>query len=339
MPVVSSGKILVTGASGYIGSWIVKYLVDRNYSVVVAVRSQHHVDFITRRFPEYEGKVSGIIVRDIGAPGAYDDAVEGVDGIIHAASPVTLILDDPSDVIGPAVNGAVGILTSAAKFGKNVKRVVLTSSSSAISSKDGEEQALYNETDWNEVSPKLVERQGKSASAWTVYNASKTLAERAAWDFMEREKPPFDLITILPTFNLGPYIHEATKERGIGSTIGLFLATLPLGDTSGATAGNWVDVRDAALHHVLALSTPEASGERISSSAGIHSWQDVYDVLNDAGYKNIPGKDTYGKGRNAVAVGVQDNGKSLKIFPGLEYRPLSESSRNMAESLVKGGFL
>lgn len=103
------------------------------------------MDFITHRFPEYEGKVSGIIVRNIAASGAYDDAVEGVDGIIHAASPVTLILDDPSDVIGPAVNGAVGILTSAAKFGKNVKRVVLTSSSSAISSKDAEEKALCSE--------------------------------------------------------------------------------------------------------------------------------------------------------------------------------------------------
>lgn len=113
-----------------------------------SVRSQHHVDFITHRFPEYEGKVSGVVIPNIGAPGAYDEVVKDVDGIIHAASPVTLTWNDPSDVINPAVDGAVGILTSAAKFGKNVKRVVLTSSSSAISSGDKSESAREH---WDEV--------------------------------------------------------------------------------------------------------------------------------------------------------------------------------------------
>lgn len=68
-----------------------------------------------------------------------------MDGIIHAASPVTLTWNDPSDVINPAVDGVVSILTSAVKFGKNIKRVVLTSSSSAITSEDGEKRALHDE--------------------------------------------------------------------------------------------------------------------------------------------------------------------------------------------------
>lgn len=66
------------------------------------------------------------------------------------------------------------------------------------------------QTDWNNASAKAVEEQGKKASPFTVYNASKALAERAAWDFVERERPVFDLVAILPTYNLGPYIHEVT---------------------------------------------------------------------------------------------------------------------------------
>lgn len=109
------------------------------------MRSQHHIDFITHRFPEYEGKVTGLVVPNIEAPGAYDEAVKDVDGIIHSASPVIFTWDDPSEIINPAINGATGILTSAAKFGKAVKRVVLTSSSSAITSKDEVQKELYNE--------------------------------------------------------------------------------------------------------------------------------------------------------------------------------------------------
>lgn len=117
-----------------------------------SVRSQRHVDFITHRFPEYEGKVTGLVVPNIEAPGAYDEAVKDVDGIIHSASPVVFTWDDPSEIIDPAINGATGILTSAKKFGVNVKRVVLTSSSSAITSKDEVQKELYNEVSCSFIS-------------------------------------------------------------------------------------------------------------------------------------------------------------------------------------------
>lgn len=75
--------------------------------------------------------MTGVLVPVIEAPGAFDEAVKDVDGIIHVASPVAFAPEDPSEVIDPAVKGSVGILTSAAKFGKNVKRVVFTSSMAA----------------------------------------------------------------------------------------------------------------------------------------------------------------------------------------------------------------
>lgn len=110
------------------------------------MRTQSQVDFVTRRFPEYEGKVTGIVVPVIEAPGAYDEAVKDVDGIIHAASPVRWTLGDPSEIIDPAVKGTVGILASAARFGKSVKRVVLASAIVAVVSiSDQKDGIVYDE--------------------------------------------------------------------------------------------------------------------------------------------------------------------------------------------------
>ena len=100
---------------------------------------------MTRRFPEYEGKVTGIVIPDITIPGAYDKVVKDVDAIIHSASPVTFTWQYPSEIIDPAVKGATSILTSAAKFGKNVRRVILTSSVVAIGAGDRKEGEVYDE--------------------------------------------------------------------------------------------------------------------------------------------------------------------------------------------------
>jgi len=339
MPAVTSGKILVTGASGYIGAWIVKYLVEQNYAVLVALRTQSQIDFITKRFPSYEGKVTGIVVPSIEAPGAYDEVVKDVDGIIHAASPVIWTWESPSEVIDPAVKGATGILASAAKFGTKVKRVVLTSSGVAVAAEDAKEGDVDDETTWNTSSPRILEAEGKKTNPFTAYSASKALAEKEAWDFIEREKPSFDLSTILPTYNFGPFIHDVSKEKPIGTSAGVFLSTFPAGETSGKLVSDWVDVRDSAKQHVLALSTPAAGGERILSTAGTYAWQDLYDVLHDAGFKNIPGKESYGAGKSKAATPTFSNAKSLKIFPGFVYHSLSESVKEMGDDLVASGLL
>jgi hypothetical protein len=123
---------LWTGASGFLGAQTLKELLERGFFVRIAVRSEAKADFLRSRFPNHEGHSEFVIVEDITTPGAFDEAVKGVEGIIHLASP-TAESDpdlDPQALIEPAVNGTVGILKSAHKAG-GVKRVIVISSGSA----------------------------------------------------------------------------------------------------------------------------------------------------------------------------------------------------------------
>jgi len=342
MVAVTSGKVLITGASGYIGAWNVKYLVELGFTIVAALRSDAAGEFLVNRFPEYKGKVSYVIIKDIEADGAYDEVVKDVDAIIHSASPVVFKWDDPSEIINPAVKGAVGILKSAHKFGKQVKRVVLTSSTLSLTSAGGA-PGTYDETKWNEGAPKHVEEKGRESNPWIVYAASKTLAEKAAWEFVNTNKPSFDFVAVLPTLNLGPFIHEAVTREKLGSTLGVFVSQLNSAtpDTSGKFAGNWVDARDAALVHVKSLITPAAGGERVIAANGVYSWQDVFDVLNAAGYKGVPGKDSKGAGVDELvktAHNFYDASKSLKLFPDLKYRSFQESISDLGKDFEAKGF-
>ncbi|KAF9515021.1 hypothetical protein BS47DRAFT_1391946 [Hydnum rufescens UP504] len=336
MVAITSGKILVTGGAGYIGAWVIKSAIDRGYIVVAAVRNDDQGDEIVNSFPEYKGKVSYTLVTDITKEGAYDEAVKDVDAVMHVASPVVWKWEDPSEIIGPAVKGTLGILNSAQKFGTNVKRVIFTSSAVAIhnyvSAEPGQQ---FDETNWNDISPAHVERDGKNSNPWEVYNASKTIAEKSAWTWVKETKPKFDVTAVLPVFCFGPHIHNAKKR--LGSTPAILLSTLPAGDTSGKWTGDVVDVRDIALIHILSLEVPEAGGERIAGSETIFAWQDIYDVLNDAGYPNIPGKDTKGAGLNKATTRVS-NAKSLKLFKGFQYRSFNEYIKEMGATLHKDGF-
>ena len=153
--------------------------------------------------------------------GAFDDVVQGVDAIMHTASPLLLGFDgDPDHFISPAVNGTIGILKSATAHGKTVKRIIVTSSCAAVLTEDPEPR-MFSEVDWNDAAIQEVQEKGINARPIVKYHASKTLAERAAWDFCEKNKATihWDLVVVNPPYVFGPVLQEVASPSDLNATM------------------------------------------------------------------------------------------------------------------------
>ncbi|KAF7368891.1 D-lactaldehyde dehydrogenase [Mycena venus] len=331
MPAISSGKVLVSGANGFIAAWVVRALLEEGFAVRGAVRSVEKGAHLREVFASYDDRFELVVVPDIAKEGAFDEAVQGVDAIEHTASPFHLQADDPEvELIRPAIHGTVGILQSALKHGKAVKRVVVTSSCAAVLQVE-KEPKTFSELDWNEQAPKEVAEMGRAASAITKYRASKTLAERAAWDFVEKHKSEigWDLVVINPPFVFGPTIHHTATPDALNTSARQFYTMLteessPAVRHSGSC---WVDVRDLGRAHVLALLRAEAGGERIIVSAGPFVWQDWLDAAPDSPkyQKGVPGA-----GKDAVHQIRYDASKSARVLGMTAYRTMAETARDSA---------
>lgn len=209
------------GGTGFLGAWVLKSLLDEGFSVRAAVRSEAKASALKERFSQHADKLEFVYIDDLTTPGIFDEAVKGVDGIVHCASPLGGSDPelDPAKLIGPALDGTLSILRSA--LNSSVKRVVITSSVAAVFQTihkytpivytevsvqpmhHEEYHSRIHQNDWNEQSIEVVEAKGKNAPIFTKYSASKTLAEKAAWNFVKEQQPQFDLVTILPGFVWG----------------------------------------------------------------------------------------------------------------------------------------
>lgn len=241
MPAVTKGKVLVTGANGYIALWVVKALLDQGYSVRGTVRAESKVAHLKETFKEYGDKLEVVVVPDITKvrqirypllrqmltarrrlqEGAFDEAVKGVDAIEHTASPFHFNVKDPQELIAPAVAGTGNILLSTLQHANDtVKRVVITASCASVLTQDTVPRT-FSEKDWNDKSVKEVEEKGSAAAPHEMYRASKTLAERAAWKFVEinKGKLNFDVVVLNPPFVFGPVMHEVNTPDALNTSM------------------------------------------------------------------------------------------------------------------------
>lgn len=247
-------QILVTGASGYLGTQLTAALLRAGQGPVRAqVRSAAKEDDL-RAALRRGGAVAGntgdpdveVVTADLMSDDGWKAAMAGADEVYHVASPIPPAQpEDPDELIVPAREGTRRVLRAARDAG--VRRVVLTSSFVAIgyTQKPGGE---FTEDDWTDPgTPGLA-----------PYPRSKTIAERAAWDFMGSEGGDLELTVVNPTFILGPPLTAAT-----GSSMYLVKAMFS-GQMSVAPRHRFgiVDVRDAADAHVRAMAAPEAAGKR-----------------------------------------------------------------------------
>ncbi len=260
-------RILVSGANGFIASHTIERLLAAGHDVVGTVRhSANQEKNAYLHTMENAEKHLTLVAADLTDPDPFGPHVEQ-DYIIHMASPYVLHVKDPKrDLVDPAVKGTVSMLEAAAKS-KRVKRVVFTSSMAAIT--DEPEDHMLTEADWNE----------KSSLTRNPYYYSKTMAERAAWEFMDRVKPNFNLVAINPFLVIGPAHTSAlnTSNQIMANIIkGLYPAIMAL---------NWgmVDVRDVANAHILAMENEEASGRYLCASGNMEM-NDVVSVMRQCGY-------------------------------------------------------
>lgn len=214
----SSTLILVTGASGYIASNIVKEALDLGYHVRGTARTQEKCDNTVKEqgnHPNY----STAIVSDFSHPSAeIDNAVKGVDSVIHVASD-TSFSEDADKVISSVVQGTENFLRAAAKEPK-VKRFTLTSSSTAaLVAKPGVEGIVATVDTWDDEAVDYARNKkgssiGPNNYAFLVYAASKTEGERALWNFVKTEKPSFVVNSVLPNFNVGRVVGSSGATGG-----------------------------------------------------------------------------------------------------------------------------
>ncbi|HEY1614462.1 MAG TPA: aldehyde reductase [Rhizomicrobium sp.] len=250
------GTVLVTGGSGFIGSHCILQLLAAGHQVRTTIRNlgrEGDVRSLLREGGAEPGEQLRFFAADLESDSGWSDAVSGCDYVLHVASPFPPSLPKNEDeLIVPAREGAVRVLRASRDAG--VKRVVLTSSFAAIGYGRKPQAEPFDETGWTNVTGDDVR----------PYVKSKTLAERAAWDFVMREGGALELSVVNPVAVFGPVLGPDY------STSILLVQRLMDGAMPGCPrlCFGVVDVRDVADLHLRAMAHPAASGERFLAVSG-----------------------------------------------------------------------
>jgi len=321
---MSSTTFLVTGANGYIGLHIIKMALEKGYNVIGTVRSESSAQTIKDTFPEYTSpQLSTAIVKDITSAEQYKDVLDGVTAIIHTASPFSFAAKDmKKEILDPAVAGAVAILEAAHKYGPSVNRVVSTSSFASIVNlgEGNREGYTYTEKDWNPMTYEVA----ATKDAVTAYAASKGLAEKAQWEWMEKNKPSFGFTSINPGWVFGPNV-VALPISKLGQSSTLLWELLDAKEVPAPDFRNGVDVRDVTAAHVLAATNPKASGERFLLGQTF-SWQKAADAIRES-MPELKSRVPI-EGPNSKTPGYEVDGSKSATVLGFTYTPLTETVKD-----------
>jgi len=283
---------------------------------------------------------------DLNVDGSFDEAIEGCHYVMHTASPYVLTVEDPqTELIDPAVNGTLTVLKSSFKY--NVKRVILTSSMAAITDHPVKK---YTEDDWND----------ESSLKRNPYYYSKVLAERAAWDFVKEKEDKgedcFKLVVINPFVVIGPSL----SNESVNTSNGIFKSLLTGGYPAiMELAWGFVDVRDVAMSHILAMEKEDANGRYICANQTL-TMKEVVALLKEhyPNYK-LPKTDlSCGFGTGVVKImsnfqekGVKDflktnlgchtdfDNTKIKNGLGIEFKELNQTIMDTVEYLLNSGFV
>jgi nucleoside-diphosphate-sugar epimerase len=328
--------VLVTGGSGFIAGHVILQLLERGYRVRTTVRSldrEKTVRDILGDAGMVNGEALEFVAADLLDDQGWGAAVDGVDSVMHVASPVQPgHVENEDDLIIPAREGALRVLRAAHAAG--IGRVVLTSAFHAVSWGWPHDDHLFTEDDWT-----ILDGPGVDA-----YGKSKTLAERAAWDFVAGEGEGLELVTLLPVAVMGSVMgkdisgsNHIVQNMLNGAMPGFPDLYIPI-----------VDARDVADAHIRAMETVDAAGQRFLISSGpVMSLSDIGKTLREhlgEAAKKVPTRKIPDV---AVKLGARANPQLRAAVPDLGYRKqltsdkarrvLGWSPRESREAIVAAG--
>ncbi|XP_072972838.1 dihydroflavonol 4-reductase [Typha angustifolia] len=250
------GPVAVTGASGYVGTWLVMKLLAAGYTVRATVRDPSNLGKV-KPLLDLPGSSERLTLwkADLDEEGSFNEAINGCCGVFHVATPMDFESKDPeNEVIRPTIKGMLSIMKSCKEAG-TVKRVVFTSSAGTVNIVE-KQQPVYDENSWTDVEfCRRVKMTG-----W-MYFVSKTLAEKAAWEYAKEND--IDLISIIPTLVVGSFISSSMPPSMITA---LSLITGNEAHYSILKQVQLVHLDDLCEAHIFLYERPEAKGRYICSS-------------------------------------------------------------------------
>ena len=304
-------KVLVTGASGFIAEHCIIELLKNGYSVKGSLRSMNREQEVRDAVKtETDDTKLEFCKLDLLEDDGWEDAMWDCDYLMHVASP--FVIEDPKDeneLIKPAKEGTLRALNAAKKAG--IKRVVLTSSVAAVNSHMM--SGTSDHTTWTDINSKYV----------TPYQKSKTIAEKAAWDFYNNQdnSNKMELAVINPGGVMGPQLGNDLGGASTQIVSQLISGKFPM---IPALSFPFIDVRDVAILHLKAMTTPDADGKRFIAAHSKPTWMyEVAEVLSAAGYEKIKLKKA--PSFMLKLIGLFDN-KTKSLVPMLDkYVPCDNS--------------
>lgn len=270
--------IFISGATGYVAQHIIKLLLQKGYSVVGSVRSTTKGEKLKERFNSENFNYE--VVEKLENAGAFDQLLINhpeIDAFIHTASPVIMNAVDPvKDTMVPALEGTMNALNAIHQHGKNIKKVIFTSSYVALAD-------LLNpgttatEDSWNSVTWEQALKDGRLA-----YYASKKYAEMAVWDYVQQNKVNFSATLINPAYVFGPQAFDDDAKGTLNLSADMICSLLKLkdGDEIPTKRRPFIDVRDLAKAHILAIEN-DYGGKRLLLAESNFSLQSALNIIRE----------------------------------------------------------
>ncbi|XP_027160277.1 cinnamoyl-CoA reductase 1-like [Coffea eugenioides] len=313
--------VCVTGAGGYLGSWLVKLLLSRHYTVHATLRNPEDEKYVHLKKLDKAAENLKLFKADLLDYNSISAAIRGCDGVFHVASPVPSgsVPNPEVELVEPAVKGTLNVLKACSEA--NVKRVVAVSSTAAVVvSPNRHKGEIIDETCWSDG------EYCKTTNNWYCY--SKTVAESEALQYAK--ETGLDVLTVCPSFVLGPML-----QRDVNASSLVLIKLLKEGyEEIENKFRDMVDVRDVAEALLLVYGRPEAEGRYICSSH-LTATKDMVEILR----KNYP---NYKYPKRFIEVKDQSRGNvsSEKLQRlGWRYRPVEETLVDSVESYQQAGIL